>query len=161
MSHIVTLQTDPADQGVIYLGTDPSMAPIMGGFGPARYMRNAPVKGASYVIESDDLPRFIVYCANRSVRVVDRRETEPEPVRRRPAWAERPLPECRSCGQPVARGVSPSFCPNCGATWDAVEVGTTPGSTRYVETEVCSECGNDTPVGWTHCTECGARRAEP
>lgn len=156
MAYLVTIQTDPSDPSVLYLGTDPSMSAVMGGFGPARYMRNGPVKGASYVIAADDLPRFTVYCANRSVRVVDKREAEARPeARTRPPWAERPLPECSHCGQPVARGVSPSFCPNCGATWDAVEV--MPSTTRHVEPgRVCLSCGASTPAAFAHCTSCGS-----
>lgn len=123
MSYLVTLRADPADSDLVYLCTDPSMSAVMGGFGPARYVgRNPPVKDAGYVIHSDDLPRFTVYCANRSVRIVDTREREatPEP-RRRPAWAERPLPECRECGQPRARYAQPDRCPQCGEPWVEVQ----------------------------------------
>lgn len=157
MSYLVTMRADPSDNAVIYLCTDPSMSALMGGFGPARYVGNTPpVKGASYAIALDDLPRFRVYCTNRSVRLLDAREVEAP--RRRPAWAERPLPECAHCGQPVARGVVPSFCPNCGAPWEPVEVA--PGGHRHeVPSRACSSCGVSTPAAFTHCTACG--HAEP
>lgn len=155
MSHLVTMRADTRDSAIIYLCTDPSMAPVMGGFGPARYVGNSPpVKGASYVIAADDLPRFTVYCANRSVHIVDARETGHAVPRHRPPWAERPLPECRHCGQPVARGVAPSFCPNCGDPWEAIEVG--PSRDRHeVAGRECTSCHATTPAAFTHCTSCG------
>lgn len=113
---LVTMREDPADNALIYLCTDQALAPIMGGFGPARYVgNNPPVKGASYVISATDLPRFRVYCANRSVRLLDSRVVESP--RTRPAWAEGRLPECRECGQPRARHAQPSTCPQCGEPW--------------------------------------------
>lgn len=123
MSHLVTMRQDPREPDFIYLCTDPGMASVMGGFGPARYVGNAPpVKDASYVIQRDDLPRFVVYCANRSVRILDRREAETSSARRdRPPWAERPLPECRECGQPRARYAQPDRCPQCGEPWVEVQ----------------------------------------
>jgi hypothetical protein len=159
MSHLVTLRADPRDTAVIYLCTDPSMSIVMGGFGPARYVGNTPpVKGASYAIATDDLPRFRVYCTNRSVRLLDEREIAAPRVR--PPWAERPLPECTSCGQPVARGVVPSFCPNCGAPWEAVEV--VPGTPRHeVLTRVCGSCHSLTPAAFTHCATCGHAHLDP
>lgn len=153
MAHVVTLATAPGDASLVYLCTAPAMAPTMGGFGPARYVgNNPPVVGASYVIAADELPRFRVYCANRGVRLVE----QPGPATRtRPPWAERPLPECVHCGQPVARGVSPSFCPNCGAPWDAVELG--PSRERHeVLTRECVSCHAPTPAAYAHCTRCGA-----
>jgi hypothetical protein len=155
MSHLVTMRADPREPAVIYLCTDPSMAPVMGGFGPARYVGNTPpVKDASYVIDADDLPRFRVYCTNRSVRILDVREVEPPRVTNRPPWAERPLPECRHCGQPAQRGARIEFCPNCGAPWDAVEV--EPGTPRVeVLTRECASCHTRTAAAFTHCTTCG------
>lgn len=158
MSHLATMKSDPGNPGVIYLVTDPSMAPVMGGFGPAKFVgNNPPVKGASYAIADDDLPRFQVYCANRSVRLVDTRDDRPEvgTPRARPPWAERPLPECRECGQPAQRGARIEFCPNCGDPWDPVEVG--PSSTRHeVVTATCGSCMRETPAAYSHCTRCGA-----
>lgn len=155
MSHLVTMRADPNNDGVIYLCTDPGMSGIMGGFGPARYVGNTPpVIGASYAIAADDLPRFRVYCTNRAVKVLDAREVGNAVPRARPSWADRPLPECSHCGQPVARGVTPSFCPNCGAVWDPVEIG--PGPHRHeVPARECSSCGSRTAAAFTHCTSCG------
>jgi hypothetical protein len=119
MAHVVTLQYDTRDTTVVYLSTDPDMAHTMGGFGPARFVgRNPPIRGVSYVMALDDLPRFRVYATNRGIRVVDT-PTRPGP---RPPWMERPLPECTHCGQPVRRGAQPTHCPNCGAPWDPTEV---------------------------------------
>jgi hypothetical protein len=158
MSSLVILQSDPTDPDVVYICSGPEMSSVMGGFGPARFIGStSPIKGASYVIRADDLYRFGIYCINRSVKVLDRRGSTgagADTPRTRPPWAERPLPECARCGQPVARGVVPSFCPNCGAPWEAVEV--VPGRDRHeVPTRVCASCGLATPAAFTHCTGCG------
>jgi hypothetical protein len=114
MAQIVTLKTDPRDSAVVYLCTTPDLAPVMGGFALARFVgNNPPVTGASYVVGVDDLPRFRVFATNRGVHVSDTRE----PPRARPPWAERPLPECRECGQPRARYANPASCPQCGEPW--------------------------------------------
>jgi len=153
MAHVVTMKTAPGDPSLVYLCTPPDMSATMGGFGPARYVGNhPPVIGASYVIEVSDLPRFRVYCANRAVRLV---ENDTPATRTRPPWAERPLPECKHCGQPVARGVNPSFCPNCGAPWEGLELG--PSRERHdVPTRQCEACNAQTPNAYTHCMTCGA-----
>ena len=157
MAHIVTLKSSPTDPGVVYLQTMPDMAQLMGGFGPARYVgSNPPVPGVSYVVGLDDVPRFQVYCTNRSIHVVDQRDSA-KPASQRPAWAESPLPECRQCGQPAKRGARLSFCPNCGATWDATEVGpAAQGRNQSQPMVVCDSCQRHTPQGFTHCCECGA-----
>jgi len=113
MAPTVTIKPDPTTD-LVYLSTPPDLAPVMGGFGPARYVgNNPPIPGASYVIAADELPRFRVYCTNRGVHILDQ-VTRPRP---RPPWAERPLPECRECGQPRARYANPSRCPQCGEEW--------------------------------------------
>lgn len=129
------------------------MASTMGGFGPARYVGNAPpVAGASYVITKDDLPRFRVYCTNRGVHIVEDR-AGPRAVR--PYGRETPLPECSQCGQPAHRSARPQHCPNCGAPWQPVEVGA-PYSQPSRLTYECTWCGGQTVMGFTHCTLCGA-----
>lgn len=154
MAHVVTLRTDPANPTVVYLCTPPDMASTMGGFGPARYVgNNPPVAGASYAITAEDLPRFTVYAANRSVAVVDNR-AGPAYTTRRPLGREAPLPECTHCGQPTRRGTRLQHCPNCGAPWEPIEVGA-PYS-RNVDTHTtCGTCGHHTPAGYSHCTHCG------
>jgi hypothetical protein len=118
MTHVVTLQYDPRDTTVVYLSTDPDMAHTMGGFGPARYVgANPPIRGVSYVIALDDLPRFRVYATNRCVTLVGPTTRVPT----RPPWAERPLPECAECGHPTRRGYTPTTCPNCGHPWQGVQ----------------------------------------
>jgi hypothetical protein len=118
MSHVVTIKQHPTNPDIVCLCTPPDMATIMGGFGPARYVGNAPpINGASYVISTEDLPRFSVYCTNRATHLVDARRT----TTTRPAHAEQPLPECIHCGQPARRGTHLEHCPNCGAPWEPVQ----------------------------------------
>lgn len=153
MSHVVTLKQHPTQPQVIYLCTPPDMAGTMGGFGPARYVGNAPpIAGASYVITIDELPRFRVYATNRSVTVIDARgATEPKPYGR-----GAPLPECAHCGQPARRSAQLQHCPNCGTPWQAIEIGA-PYSRGWSGSVVtCQECSTDTPSGFTHCIYCGA-----
>lgn len=158
MAHVVTLRDTPTDPAVVYLCTPPDMASTMGGFGPARYVGNhPPVAGASYVINAEDLPRFRVYATNRSVAVVDNRGTE-DTRRNRPYGREAPLPECVHCGQPVRRGTRLDHCPNCGAPWQAIEVGA-PYSRNVDTHDTCTTCGSHTPKGYSHCTHCGSPRA--
>lgn len=154
MSHVVTLKQHPTDADVVYLCTPPDMASTMGGFGPARYVGNAPpISGASYVISSDDLPRFRVYCTNRSVNVIDARGTNTQV---RPYGREAPLPECSHCGQPARRGVNLHHCPNCGAPWDPIEVGAPYAHAGNGPHITCDDCQCSTPAGYSHCIHCGS-----
>jgi hypothetical protein len=161
MRHVITLKPSPTDPELVYLCTPPELAQTMGGFAPARYVGDRPpVPDASYVISQDRLPSFMVYAANRGVSVGDYRQPSSTPSQR-PAWAEHPLPECRQCGQPAKRGARLSFCPNCGATWDAIEVGPA-GQGRHESAPMvqCASCMQTTPAGFTHCMECGAPLAD-
>jgi hypothetical protein len=153
MAHLVTLKSSPRDPDVVYLCTPQDMATTMGGFGPARYVGNTPpVPGASYVISTDDLPRFRVYCTNRSVTVLDARGTS---TAHRPYGREAPLPECAHCGQPSRRGARLEHCPNCGTPWDPIEVGA-PYAHASGAVITCDQCSSDTPSGFSHCIMCGA-----
>jgi hypothetical protein len=152
MSHLVTLRqgTDP---GLVYLCTPPDMATTMGGFGPARYVGSTPpVPGASYVISADDLPRFRLYCHSHHATIVDARTTSPG---QRPYGREAPLPECARCGQPARRGAQPQHCPNCGAPWDAIEIGAPYSRTPNGPGITCADCQSTTPAGFAHCIHCG------
>jgi len=158
MSHVATLKqgTDP---DVIYLCTPLTMANIMGGFGPARYVGSAPpVTGASYVISTDDLPRFRVYCHSHSVTLVDARTTA-NSTANRPYGREAPLPECTHCGQPARRGARLQHCPNCGAPWDAIELGAPYAPGNQWPSLTCDQCSTATPAGYSHCIYCGAPHA--
>lgn len=158
MAHVVTLRDTPGNPDVVYLCTAPDMASTMGGFGPARYVgSNPPVPGASYVITTEDLPRFTVYAANRSVSIVDNRGQD-MPRRNQPYGREAPLPECTHCGQPARRGTRLQHCPNCGAPWQAIEVGA-PYSRNADTHVVCDTCHAHTPQGYSHCTHCGTPHA--
>jgi hypothetical protein len=156
MAHIVTLKTAPGDTALVYLCTPPDMASTMGGFGPARYVGNTPpIPGASYVITTDDLPRFQVYCTNRGVHVMDSRGGgKPE----KPYGRNAPLPECTHCGQPARRGARLEHCPNCGSPWDPIELGA-PYIRQQWAVVVCDECSSETPSGFSHCIRCGAAHA--
>lgn len=152
MAHVVTLRTDPANPAVIYLATPQDMAPVMGGFGPARYVgNNPPIPGVSYVIPAEDLPRFRVYCTNRSVALLD------QPLPATPLGRGTPLPECSHCGQPSRRGAQLTHCPNCGEPWAPIQVGHHYSTTA--PQHVCESCHRNTPLGFTHCTNCGAPHA--
>ena len=159
MAHVATVKTAPDNPEILYLCTAPDMAPIMGGFGPARYVGNSPpVKDASYTITLDDLPRFRVYCANRSVHLVDSRDDARRPSDR-PAWAERPLPECSHCGQPASRKANRiQHCPNCGNPWDPIEVGPA-GMGRHGPAPLtqCASCDATTLAGFDRCMTCGGK----
>lgn len=157
MTHLVTLKASPTDPDVVYLCTPPDMASTMGGFGPARYVGNTPpISGASYVISSDDLPRFRVYCTNRSVRVIDGRGNS---TAERPYGRGTPLPECSQCGQPARRGARLQHCPNCGAPWAAIEIGAPYAHAGNGPQIVCPDCQTSTPAGYSHCVYCGTAHA--
>jgi Double zinc ribbon len=157
MSHVVTLKQHPADADVIYLCTPPDMAHTMGGFGPARYVGNAPpISGASYAITAGDLDRFRVYCANRSVSLIDARGNSNA---ERPYGRGAPLPECSQCGQPARRGTRLQHCPNCGAPWQAIEIGAPYAHAGNGPHIVCSDCQTSTPAGYSHCVYCGTAHA--
>lgn len=154
MAHLVTIRQHPSDPDVLCLCTPPDMATVMGGFGPARYVGNAPpIAGASYAISADDLPRFRVYCTNRSVHLVDARTTASTYTQ--PLGRGAPLPECRHCAQPARRGARLEHCPNCGAPWQPIELGA-PYAQHLTDTTQCASCLRRTPVGFSHCTQCGA-----
>lgn len=156
MAHIVTLKVAPSDPLLVYLCTPPDMATTMGGFGPARYVGNTPpIAGASYVISTEDLPRFQVYCTNRGVQVLDSRSTSKA---HRPYGREAPLPECTHCGQPARRGTHLEHCPNCGAPWFPIELGA-PYAQPMWDTRVCDQCSSSTPSGYSHCVNCGSAHA--
>lgn len=157
MTHLVTLKQQPTDPDVVYLCTPPDMASIMGGFGPARYCGNTPpISGASYVISTDDLPRFRVYCTNRSIKLIDARGAT---TIHRPYGREAPLPECTHCGQPARRGARLQHCPNCGTPWEPIELGAPFHPGNRWPTRVCDQCSTDTPTGYSHCIYCGAAHA--
>lgn len=157
MAHVVTIRQHPTEPDVVYLCTPPDMASTMGGFGPARYVGNAPpISGASYAITADDLPRFRVYCTNRSVQLIDGRDSTPAT---RPWGRQQPLPECSHCGQPARRGARLTHCPNCGAPWDAIELGAPYAQQGNGPGITCLSCGSVTAAGFTHCTHCGAAHA--
>lgn len=158
MAHVVTLKHDPSDTTVVYLSTPLDMANTMGGFGPARYVgANAPIPGVSYVVARDDLPRFVSYAQHHGVTIVDTGAARRAP---RPPWSEAPLPECTHCGQPARRGAHLEHCPNCGAPWQAVEVGTHHPDHHPGLHAKCATCGAYTPVGFAHCTHCGTPHAD-
>jgi hypothetical protein len=156
MSHVVTLRLHPTDPDLVCLCTPIDMAHTMGGFGAARYVGNAPpINGASYVIGSDDLPRFRVFATHHATHIVDART----PTNVIPLGRGAPLPECTHCGQPARRGARLNHCPNCGAPWDATEIGA-PYSRGWIgAVTTCDQCSSDTPSGYAHCIHCGAPHA--
>lgn len=167
MPHVVTVRAHETNPDLLYLCTPPELASVMGGFGPARFVGRPPwtTPDASYLIATDDLVRFQTFANSRQIITNDARGVVTEAPAQRPAWAERPLPECRECGQPAKRGARLTYCPNCGQPWDAIEIGA-PETHHHeagvecphcVKVHTCTGCHLPTPYGFAHCVHCGSR----
>lgn len=98
--------------GIVVVSVPEDGNALMGRFGPARLSPS----DRGYLVPDEQVDALLRFLARHDVRVLDERDA---PVTDTAPAKYDPLPECSSCGVPVARRLVDDLrdCPHCGIPW--------------------------------------------